>query len=316
MPPTLEKLSNPHVIEGLKPTPPPKSVLKRPLAHYDFHRAVEKLVEKLDLQLALDTSSESGYGSDDHDSLNGLKRGSRASTSSTESSQDSTDGPPPPLPRRKSAPAGKRRVKFDSYVLLLQGIRERNLELVQTHVKEVCREALATDEVMLEFMRAVIEGGSNPATELLVRELLAAGVDPNFTDPAGLTPPHLAAAFNALPVIKALLNHGAAIFSRAHSSGKTPSEMISPRAPNFQACNAYLKCMEECLGVANGGRVFVAFPYRTCRADELYVQPGDEVLVLKKGDYQGSAWWWGRSHSGQEGYVLKDLLALNRPKIR
>merc|ERR1712038_1455308 len=34
---------------------------------YDFHRAIEKLVEKMDLQL-LDTSSESGYGSD-QDSL-------------------------------------------------------------------------------------------------------------------------------------------------------------------------------------------------------------------------------------------------------
>ena len=36
----------------------------------DFHRAVVKLVEKMDLQL-LDTSSESGYGSD-QDSLNNL----------------------------------------------------------------------------------------------------------------------------------------------------------------------------------------------------------------------------------------------------
>merc|ERR1712043_83446 len=46
---------------------------------YDFHRAIEKLVEKMDLQL-LDTSSESGYGSD-QDSLTSNNSSSPTSSS-------------------------------------------------------------------------------------------------------------------------------------------------------------------------------------------------------------------------------------------
>lgn len=296
--PTLEKLSSPHVTEGVKPTPLLKSVLKS-----DFHRAVERLVEKLDLQL-LDTSSESGYGSDDHDSLaaaisNKLIKGQQV---------------PPPIPSRGRGT--KKKVQFDSYVLLLQGLRENNLEMVQKHVQEVCAEALTTDEVLTEMMKSVIEGN-----EYVLRELLIHGADPNYTDPCGLTPLHLAATFNNLSLVKILLDFGAAIFARAHSSGKIPSELCSPRfiSPNghaYQACLAYLRCMEECLGVANGGVVYVARPYRTsCRNDELCVQVGQRLNVIRKGDYQGSCWWWCRKdETGEEGYVLRDLLALRKPE--
>ena len=314
MTPTLEKLTSAHVSEGVKPILPPKSVLKRN-ARYDFHKAVERLVEKLDLQL-LDTSSESGYGSDDLDSLGSNPQSVAAVQAAVARRlRGESASPPPPLPRRKN-PRVKRRVHFDSYVLLLQGIRERNLELVQAHVTEVCIEALATDEVMHEFMKAVIEGD-----ELITAELLAHGANANFSDPTGLTPLHFAATFNNLPLIKLLLSHGAAIFARANSSGKTPAEMASPRLPNYPACHAYLRCMEECLGTANSGKVFVASPYRTCRNDELScVESGEELAVLRKGDYAGSAWWWcaklkangGGEVEREEGYVLKDLLTLNK----
>ena len=300
--PTLEKLSSSHVSAGVKPPAvPAKSVLKNS-NKYDFHRAVERLVEKLDLQLQLDTSSESGYGSDDIDSL-----GSRSSTASRESAPGVV---PPPIPHRKNQTrARQKKVHFDSYVLLLQGIREANLELVRAHVAEVCPEAMATEEVCSGFMKLVIED-----EEALVKELLNHGVNPNLVDPSGLTPLHLAAAINSLPLIKALLNRGAAINSRAHSSAKTPAELCSPVLPGYPACHAYLRCMEECLGVANGGQVFSVRPYRTCRNDELCLSLGDELIVVRKGDYEGSAWWWCRNSLDEEGYVLKDLLALNRPK--
>ncbi len=313
MTPTLVKLQ--RAAKGVAPPPPPpKSVLKRGgNARYDFHRAVERLVEKLDLQL-LDTSSESGYGSEqDVDSLNSVSSNATAASAATaaSSSEASTapsteqSPPPPPLPRRR----GRRRVQFDSYVLLLQGLKERNLELVQANVREVCREAMSTDEVTLEVMRCVVD-----SEEAILREVLAHGFDANFADPAGLTPLHLAAAFNLLPVIKLLIANGAAVFARAHSSGQTPSAMCSPRVRNYEACQAYLRCMEECLGVANGGACHAARPYRTCRSDELCVAAGERVVVRRKGDYEGSAWWWCESGDGrQQGYVLKDLLALNRP---
>jgi hypothetical protein len=309
--PTLEKLSSAHVSEGVVlPNPPPKSVLKRG-AKYDFHRAIERLVEKLDMQL-MDTSSESGYGSEQEaESLNSVSLSSSTASTSTSSSSSSDSkssscaSAPPPLPKRR----GRRRVQFDSYVLLLQGLKERNLELVQANVREVCREAMATDEVALEFMRCVVD-----SEEGILREMLTHGFDANFADPAGLTPLHLAAAFNLLPVIKQLISHGAAVNARAHSSGHTPSGMCNPRVLNYEACQAYLRCMEECLGVANVGVAYAARHYRTCRSDELSVSAtGDRVRVQRKGDYDGSAWWWCENDAGEQGYVLKDLLTLNRP---
>jgi len=311
--PTLEKLVSPHVTAGAElPPTPPKSVLKRG-ARYDFHRAVERLVEKLDLQL-MDTSSESGYGSEQEgtESLHSVASTSTASSSTSSSSSTSaasTASPsstaPPPLPKRRGR---RRRVQFDSYVMLLQGLKERNLELVQANVREVCREAMATDEVALELMRCVADG-----EEHILREMLDHGFDANFADPAGLTPLHLAAAFNLLPVIKTLIARGAAVHARAHHSGHTPSGLCAPGARDFEACKAYLRCMEECLGKANGGAAYVVRGYRTCRGDELCVAAGERVTVVRRGDYEGSVWWWCGTEGGRQGYVLRDLLALKRP---
>jgi len=202
----------------------------------------------------------------------------------------------------------KRRVRFDSYVLFLQGLRERDLELVQTHIRDVCDAALATDEVVAEFLASVIEG-----REAIVRECLAFGFSANTAaDPTGMTPLHLAAAFNHLPLVRILLAHGASVFARAHSSGKVASELCSRQLPGFQACHAYLRCMEECLGVANSGKVYSTQAYRTTRCDELGLNSGDELVVIRKGDYNGSSWWWCCNQLGQQGYVLQDLLALNK----
>jgi ankyrin repeat protein len=188
-------------------------------------------------------------------------------------------------------------------------LRERDLELVQTHVRDVCDAALATDEVVAEFLAAVIEG-----REAIVRELLAFGFSANtVADPTGMTPLHLAAAFNHLPLVRILLAHGASVFARAHSSAKVASELCSRQLPGFQACHAYLRCMEECLGVANSGKVYSTQSYRTTRCDELGLNCGDELVVIRKGDYNGSSWWWCcNQQSGQQGYVLQDLLALNK----
>ena len=157
-------------------------------------------------------------------------------------------------------------------------------------------------------MSAVIEGH-----EGLVRELLVNGFNPN---PANneMTPLHLAAAFNNLSLVRLLLSYGAAVFSRAHSSGKLASELCSRQLPGYQACHAYLRCMEECLGVANAGRVYASQAYRTTRADELALDAAGQALtVVRKGDYSGSAWWWCANSSGHQGYVLQDFLSLNSP---
>merc|ERR1719411_1702781 len=238
----------------------------------------------------------------------------RLSTSKNPGSSPLPRRQPPPIPLQQHIPEGtkdktrKRRVRFDSYVLFLQGLRERDLELVQTHIRDVCDAALATDEVVAEFLASVIEG-----REAIVRELLAFGFSANMVaDPTGMTPLHLAAAFNHLPLVRILLAHGASVFARAHSSGKVASELCSRQLPGYQACHAYLRCMEECLGVANGGKVYSTQAYRTTRCDELGLSSGDELVVIRKGDYNGSSWWWCCNHLGQQGYVLQDFLALNK----
>ena len=90
--------------------------------------------------LQLDTSSESGYGSD-QDSLKSQQEQQSSPTGAQGGSQ--VGGAPPLLPPRASpAPqqpalpprlekTAKKRVQFDSYVLFLQGLRERDLEMVQ-----------------------------------------------------------------------------------------------------------------------------------------------------------------------------------------
>lgn len=280
---------------------------------YDFHRAIEKLVEKMDLGLQLDTSSESGYGSDQ----DSLKSGQQADQSTANppptlpprASPGSSTGQGsgrPPLPPPRAAAVNKKRVQFDSYVLFLQGLRERDLEMVQAHVREVCDAALSTDEVVAELMSAVIEGH-----EGLVRELLVHGADANANN-SEMTPLHLAAAFNNLSLVRLLLSYGAAVFTRAHSSGKLASELCSRQLPGYQACHAYLRCMEECLGVANSGRVYASQAHRTSRGDELELEAGQELVVVRKGDYSGSAWWWCSNSKGQQGYVLQDFLSLNK----
>jgi len=177
---------------------------------------------------------------------------------------------------------------------------------VRTYLDEVCDEALATEEVVNACLRAAVEDDGP-----LLRDLLGRGFDVNAADPAGLTLLHLAATFNNLPLARLLLARGAAPFARTHSRGQVPSELCSRRLPGFQACRAYLRCTEECLGVANGGLARVARAYRTSRRDELGLLPGETLRVLRRGDYPGSCWWWCQNGRGEEGYALRDLLAPN-----
>lgn len=298
MTPTLQKITS---------TMSPKSVLKR---KYEFHRAVEKLVQEKFVPSSstttttnvptstvngLDTSSESGYGSD-QDSLNNQV-------------QAQTQSAPALPPRKSSSCKPKRKVKFDSYVMLLQGLKENDLDLIISHLDQVSDEAMMTQEISAAFLKAILENRQDIVTALLNR-----GFDVNATaDSAGLTGLHLAAAFNYLPMVKIILTHGACIFALAHSSGKKAADLCSRNLPGYQACHAYLRCMEECLGVANQCRVYSSQTFHTARNDELQLVKGQCLKVLRKGDYQGSSWWWCQDQNGRQGYVLRDILCLHSP---
>lgn len=378
MTPTLQKLASAMAasastsVSSTSSCLSPKSVLKK---RYDFHRAVEKLVQERFVPTStsspsstssstgtstttgqtttgngnnpgiithLDTSSESGYGSD-QDSLNNLSQ-SQVQTASP------TIPPLPPRPSqnnnrshhhgnlrendftksqkqqlpfpsqssshqnnnssKKSSPKSKRKqVKFDSYVMLLQGLRDRDLEVVRVHLEQVSDAALLTEEVSSAFLTSIVEN-----REDIVSALLHRGFDANASaDSAGLTGLHLAAAFNYLPIVRLLLSHGACIFALAHSSGKRAADLCSRNLPGYQACHAYLRCMEECLGVANQGKSYASQSYHTARSDELELVRGQGLTVLRKGDYSGSSWWWCQDQKGHQGYVLREILSLNCP---
>ena len=174
---------------------------------------------------------------------------------------------------------------------------------------QVSDEAMNTHEVSSAFLTAILEN-----REDIVSALLRRGFDVNATaDSAGLTGLHLASAFNYLPLVKIILASGACIFALAHSSGKKVADLCSKNLPGFQACYAYLSFMEECLGIANQGRVYSSQTFHTSRTDELQLIKGQCLNVLRKGDYPGSSWWWCQDKNGKQGYVLRDILSLNPP---
>ena len=249
----------------------------------------------------LDTSGESGYSTDNSD------KESLRSHDSGHASLPSLPAPPPPLPRRKP----RRKVQFDSYVLLIQALKDRDLKGILSTIFSVSPEALCTEDVIYHFHTALLRQDLEVA-ELLVR----AGAEVNTFDHRGWSALHCAASLARLDMIKLLLMNGAAVLARTHTSGHTPSQLLPPDNPAYTQCLAYLACMEECLGAVNNRLTLAAATYKACRADELTISKGDRLFVIRRGDIAENGggqrmWWWVRNSQGTEGYVLRDLLALN-----
>ena len=282
--------------------PPPvlprrKPKMENPLAVHVQHPHPQTIQNLLPQQLQqlwkvelLDTSGESGYGTDNSDS-NSLR------------SQDSCEPAPPPLPRRKP----RRRVQFDSYVLLIQSLKERDMEGILSTIFNVSPEALCTEDVIFYFHTAILRQDYE-MTELLVR----AGAEVNTFDHRGWSALHCACSVARLDMIKLLLQNGAAVLARTHHSSETGTQLLPQDNPAFPQCLAYLRCMEECLGTVNSRIALAAANYKACRIDELSIRKGERLVVVRRGDLPNNEmWWWLRSSSGKEGYVLRDLLALN-----
>jgi len=249
----------------------------------------------------LDTSGESGYSTDNSD------KESLRSQDSSSAPAACPALPPPPIPRRKP----RRRVMFDSYVLLIQALKDRDLKGILATIFAVSPEALCTEDVIYHFHTALLRQDLEVA-ELLVR----AGAEVNTFDHRGWSALHCAASLARLDMIKLLLMNGAAVLARTHATGHTPAQLLPTDNPAYTQCLAYLACMEECLGTVNSRLTLAAATYKACRADELTIAKGDRLHVVRRGDLaEGGGgqrmWWWVRSAAGREGYVLRDLLALN-----
>jgi len=237
----------------------------------------------------LDTSAESGYGTDSSDN-NSLK------------SLNSTEASPPPLPKRKP----RRKVQFDSYVLLIQSLKDRDLKGILSTIFNVSSEALCTEDVIYHFHTAILRQDYE-VCELLVR----GGCEVNTFDHRGWSALHCACSLARLDMIKLLLQNGAAVLARTHHSSQTATQLLPIENPAYTQCLAYMRCMEECLGTVNNRMVLAAANYRACRIDELSISKGDRLFVLRRGDINNEMWWWVKNSRGEEGYVLRDLLSLN-----
>jgi hypothetical protein len=237
----------------------------------------------------LDISGESGYGTEDSSDKESLR------------SQDS-QASPPPLPKRKP----RRKVQFDSYVLLIQALKERDIKGILSTIFNVSAEALCTEDVIYHFHTAILRQDYE-VTELLVR----GGCEVNTFDHRGWSALHCACALARLDMIKLLLGHGAAVLARTHHTSQTASQLLPTDNPAHTQCLAYLRCMEECLGTVNNHLVSAAANYRATRQDELSISRGERLVVLRRGDVNNEMWWWVRNPRGIEGFVLRDLLALN-----
>jgi len=237
----------------------------------------------------LDTSAESGYGTDSSDN-NSLK------------SLNATEPSPPPLPKRKP----RRKVQFDSYVLLIQSLKDRDLKGILSTIFNVSSEALCTEDVIYHFHTAILRQDYE-VCELLVR----GGAEVNTFDHRGWSALHCACSLARLDMIKLLLQNGAAVLARTHHSSQTATQLLPMENPAYTQCLAYMRCMEECLGTVNSRLVLAAASYRACRIDELSISKGDRLFVVRRGDIDNEMWWWVKNSRGEEGYVLRDLLSLN-----
>ena len=277
-----------NVAPAAEDTRPPPVLPRRPkVEHGLLHSAAAGgPLWKVEL---LDTSGESGYGTDSSDN-NSLR------------SQDSVEPTPPPLPKRRS----RRKVQFDSYVLLMQALKERDMPGICSTIFNVSAEALCTEDIIFYFHTAILRQDFE-MVELLVR----AGCEVNTFDHRGWSALHCACSVARLDMIKLLLQNGAAVLARTHHSSQTGSNLLPPDNTAYPQCLAYLRCMEECLGTLNSRIVLAAANYRACRVDELSIKKGDRLVALRRGDVNNEMWWWIRNGRGEEGYVLRDLLSLN-----
>ena len=283
-PPSSQSLS--VAVRSPHPAPP---VLPRKPKLENFLSSQHRHLWKMEL---LDTSAESGYGTDSSDN-NSLK----SVNSNTEETSD-----PPPLPKRKP----RRRVQFDSYVLLIQSLKDRDLKGIVSTIFNVSSEALCTEDVIYHFHTAILRQDYE-VFELLVR----GGVDVNTFDHRGWSALHCASSLARLDMIKLLLQNGAAVLARTHHSSQTATQLLPLDNPAYPQCLAYMRCMEECLGTVNNGLVLAAANYRACRVDELTINKGDRMHVVRRGDVNNEMWWWVKNGRAEEGYVLRDLLSLN-----
>jgi len=253
-------------------------------------------------------------------------------TGSSDSSEQGTAGAPRRRKQSKSnlkTPGGNsglksRRVSFDPLALLLDASLEGELELVRKTAVEVRDPSASNDEGITALHNAICAGHFE-----IVKFLVEFGCDVNSQDSDGWTPLHCAASCNNLPMVRFLVEHGACIFATTLSDHETAAEKCEEDEEGYHGCSEYLYSIQEKLGILNSGRVYAVFSYQARETDELTLEEGRELTVLRKGDEVEREWWWAsggpdsgpaggpRASAGPdvEGYIPRNLLGLY-PRVK
>ncbi|KAL5009244.1 hypothetical protein ScPMuIL_014825 [Solemya velum] len=197
----------------------------------------------------------------------------------------------------------KNRVSFDPLALLLDASLEGELELVMRCAREVPNVSESNDEGITALHNAICAGHVD-----IVKFLVEFGCDVNSPDSDGWTPLHCAASCNNIAMVKFLVEHGACIFATTISDHETAAEKCEEDEDGYDGCSEYLYSIQEKLGIMNNGVVFAVFDYSSQNQDELNLQIGDRVEILRKGDENEMEWWWAKL--GEDGYVPRNLLGL------
>jgi len=68
--------------------------------------------------------------------------------------------------------------------------------------------------------------------------------------------------------------------------------------------------IQDKIGVVNDATVYAVYNYDAMKSDELSVQNGSKLIVLRKGDNEEKEWWWCRINA-TDGYVPQNFLAVS-----
>ncbi|XP_061104837.1 relA-associated inhibitor-like [Conger conger] len=208
-----------------------------------------------------------------------------------------------PLNRRRC----RHRARLNPLVLLLDGALIGELDTVQRAVREMSDPSQPNEEGVTALHNAIC-GGHYSIVDFLVQ----IGANVSAPDSHGWTPLHCAAACNDRSMCEYLVRSGAAVLSVTEGDGATAVEKCDPYAAGFEECTAFLRGVEEAMGVENGGVLYALWEYPAQAPDELSFLEGDTVTVKNK---QGGAEWWRASLGNREGFVPSNYFALF-PKVR
>lgn len=145
-----------------------------------------------------------------------------------------------------------------------------------------------------------------------VQFLVELGCSVNIVDDFGWTPLHYGVYYGNLSICDYLVQSGANVYAQTLDEKFTPYD-ICKDIEQSEVCAKYLLNAEQAVGCQNNGIVYSSNEYKKHQSDELSLEEGEMLKILRRGDEKERYWWWAKKASGNQGYVPFSLLTV--PKI-